>query len=78
MIWRGYEHPAAGLARFQLIIYSIELTAEKAAELWERFKQWEGSQKDFYFRFVNPFKLCAWPKDPTATIRTPIKTARKK
>lgn len=77
-VWRGYQHTAAGVARFQEISHSIELTEEKFNELYAAFKEWKGSQKDFYFKYVNPFKLRELPKfNPRAVIKTPIKTELK-
>lgn len=75
MIWRGYTHLATGIARHQLISYSIEITAKEAAMLWERLKQWKGSQEDFYFKYVNPAQLCKkikYPKKPIH-IKTKLK-----
>ena len=51
IIWKGY------LDEIRREKYEIEIPEEKFDELWEKFKQWEGSQEEFYFIFVNPFKL---------------------
>lgn len=37
--------------------YSVNLSRDKANELWEKFKAWTGSQKEFYFKFVNKAQL---------------------
>lgn len=37
-------------------IYSIELTAKRFYELWNRFQEWTGREEEFYFKFVNPLK----------------------
>ena len=77
VVWRGYEHAATGIARMQLVRYSIELSEEKFNELYATLKEWKGSQKDFYFKYVNPFKLCELPKDPTLPKIVHIKTELK-
>lgn len=50
VIWKGY--PNKDRKR-----YKVTLSKEKFEELWKKFKKRKYSQEDFYFRFVNPFKL---------------------
>lgn len=49
MIWSGYRLNKLG----RTMCYQIELTEEQFNNLWEKFKEWKGSQKDFYFKYVN-------------------------
>jgi hypothetical protein len=49
MIWRGYRFNKLG----RTVCYQKELTEEQFNDLWEKFKEWEGSQKEFYFKYVN-------------------------
>lgn len=51
IIWKGY------ISEIRREKYEVEIPGEKFDELWEKFKQWKGSQEEFYFIFVNPFKL---------------------
>ena len=76
VIWRGYQHFTQGFARKQLTSYSIELTAEKAAKLWAKLKEWTGSQQDFYFKYVNPFRIRGELTEPRKRVN--IKTARER
>jgi len=48
--WKGYEFSQPKR------IYSVDIPISKFEPLWERFMNWKGSQEDFYFRFVNPYK----------------------
>jgi len=54
IFWKGYEFVTASRKK----IYSVCLTSEKAGRLFEGLKEWTGSQRDFYFEYVNPLKLC--------------------
>ena len=51
--WRGYEFTEHGIKKH----YSITLPKEKMKQLHKQLKKWEGSQKEFYFTFVNPSRL---------------------
>ena len=51
--WRGFRF----MIRKDKFIYSVELEENKAKELWEQLKTWNGSHWDFYFQFVNPLEL---------------------
>ena len=73
--WRGYSHLPAGVARHIEITYHIELSEERAAELWKELKNWTGSQKEFYFKFVNKTGLCEMPRK--RVYKKPIKTELK-
>lgn len=54
IVWKGYEFITSSGKK----VYSVSLTIEKAERLFEGLKAWTGSQRDFYFRYVNPLKLC--------------------
>ena len=53
--WRGYEEKdnVGKIIRK----YHIEISEERFNELWQKFKTWKGSQRDFYFKFVNIYKI---------------------
>ncbi len=53
IIWKGFRFFKSGMQR----IYTVKLSDKKFQILWQRFKNWKGSQQDFYFKFVNPFGL---------------------
>ena len=55
--WTAYEHKVPGFARHKAIKFSIELTEKQFLKLWEKFRAWKGSQKDFYFNYVNRAQL---------------------
>lgn len=38
----------------QEFVYIVELDDEEIENLWEQFRDWNGSHYDFYFKFVNP------------------------
>jgi len=52
-IWAGYTE----VDRNTKLRYSVEIPIEKFEELWEKLQNWKGSQKEFYFKFVNALKI---------------------
>jgi hypothetical protein len=51
--WRGYRHRNRGIE----MVYSVQLDDFEFNKLWEKFKNWKGSQEEFYLTEVNPMKL---------------------
>lgn len=51
--WRGYEFTDHQNA----MIHSICLSEKRCEKLMEELKKYEGSQREFYFEYVNPLRL---------------------
>ena len=64
IVWKGYGFITSSGKKVQ----SVSLTPKKAEQLFEGLKEFDGSQRDFYFRYVNPYKLCE-DLDPRAEIK---------
>ena len=46
------------MRREKPITFEVDIDSGKFFNyLWKRFKKYKGSQQEFYFRHVNPFKL---------------------
>ncbi len=52
IIWKGYTFQDVKNKKAYITLVS----KTRFKELWEKFESWKGSQKDFYFRFVNRMK----------------------
>jgi len=51
VFWKGYY------SYYLKRSYIKEMDDKKFDLLWKKFKEYKGSQRDFYFTYVNPMKL---------------------
>lgn len=42
--------------------YSVKIPESKFLKLWEKFKNFDGSHEDFYFKYVNREKILIFPR----------------
>jgi len=54
-VWRGYTERRKDSPRRTR--YSVPVDNEKLEILWKKFKEWKGSQREFYFKFVNKLAI---------------------
>ena len=51
VVWRGYR------TRDNNKRFSVTIPRERFQKLWQDFKNWKKTQREFYFKFVNPYKF---------------------
>ena len=51
--WTGFSFMRNAIQ----LTHTVKLSEEKANELWKKLREWKGTHKEFYFKYVNPLFL---------------------